>query len=118
VLAGVLEEGWLWVATFSVFLGVRLLRSGIIAGGALNAWKRLVAKVPAVVRIVALWVVARVVTDALVKGFVDSYTGVALVVIGGVVVVFILFPGTPPPEEVPPDTAAPGAGGPVPAGAG
>jgi hypothetical protein len=103
VLAGVLEESWLWIASFSAFLGVRLLRSGVIAPGPLDVWKQWAARVPAVVRVVLLWVVARVVTDALVKGFIDSYTGVALVVIGGAVVVFLIFPGTP-------RTAAPGAG--------
>jgi hypothetical protein len=96
VLAGVLEEGWLWVAAFGTFLGVRLLRSGIVAAGALDSWKRLMARVPAVARVVLLWIVARVVTDALVKGFIGSYTGVALVVIGGAIVVFLIFPGTPP----------------------
>jgi hypothetical protein len=116
VLAGILEEGWLWVATFSVFLGVRLLRSGVIVAGPVATWKRMVAKVPAIVRAVALFVIARVMADALVKGIVESYTAMALVIIGGVILVFILFPGTPPPEEEsPPDTAA---SGPVPAGAG
>jgi hypothetical protein len=118
VLAGVLEEGWLWVAAFAVFLAVRLLRSGVIAAGALDTWKLLVARVPAVARAVLLWIVARVVTDALVKGFIDSYTGVALVVIAGAVMVFLIFPGTPR-VAVPPEGAGPSSGpAPAPAPAG
>lgn len=95
VLAGVLEEAWLWVAAFSVFLSVRLLRSGVISAPALETWKGRVAEVPAVARVVLLWIVSRVVADALVKGFIGSYTGMALVIIGGAVLVFLIFPGTP-----------------------
>jgi hypothetical protein len=115
VLAGVLERAWLWVVTFSLFLTLRLVRSGVVAPDAVDRWKRLVAKVPAVARLVALWVVARVVTDAMVRGFIGSYTGMAVVVLVGAAVVFAVFPGTPRHPE-------PGAGerspssGPAPAG--
>jgi len=107
VLAGVLERLWLWILAFGVFLTVRLLRSGVLAVGPLNVWKTVVARVPAVVRVVLLWIIARVTTDALAGQFIDSYTGVALVVIAGAVVVFLIFPGTPRPVPGEPSVAPP-----------
>ncbi len=110
VLAGVLERLWLWVLAFGVFLTVRLLRSGVLAVGPLNIWKTLVVRVPAVVRVVLLWIIARVTTDALAGQFINSYTGVALVVIAGAVVVFLIFPGTPRPVPGDPSPSAPPQG--------
>lgn len=94
-LAGILERAWLWVVAFGVMLGVRLLRSEVIARGAVRRWKEVTARLPAAARLVALWVLARVVTDALSKGVIESYTAMALFVIAGVVGVFMVFPGTP-----------------------
>jgi hypothetical protein len=109
-LAGVFEHTWVWVASFSIMLTVRLLRSGLVAAGLVDGWKRVVDKVPAVVRLGGLWLLARVVTDALSNGTIGSYTGVALFVLGGVVVVFLVFPG----NATRPDAAgAPNAPGPA-----
>lgn len=107
VLAGVLEQLWLWVVAFGVFMSVRLLRSGVLAVAPLEAWKVLVARVPVVVRVVVLWIVARVLTDALAAQLIDSYTGVALAVLAGAILVFLIFPGTP--AETADSAAAPPA---------
>ena len=95
VLAGVLEHPWLWVLSLVVMVSVRVLRSGVVASDSLDRWKRLVNRVPAAVRLGLLWLLARLVTDALSNGAIGSYTGVALFVLGGVVTVFAVFPGSP-----------------------
>lgn len=102
VLAGVLERAWLWALAFGTLFTVRLLRSGVIAAPQIDRWKRITAAVPSFVRIVVLFLVIRVMTDALAQRVITSYTGVALVVIAGAVMV--LFPGTP---AGPVPTAAP-----------
>lgn len=112
-LAGVLEHTWVWVLSFGVMVTVRALRSGVVAGGPVDQWKRVVDKVPAAVRLGLLWLLARLVTDALSNGTIGSYTGVALFVLGGVVTVFLVFPGSPSK----PAGAAPSAGGAGAAGA-
>jgi hypothetical protein len=94
-LAGVFEHTWVWVASFSTMLAVRVLRSGLVAARLVDGWKRVADKVPAVVRLGGLWLLARVVTDALSNGTIGSYTGVAMFVLGGAVVVFLVFPGNP-----------------------
>ncbi|HVF15100.1 MAG TPA: hypothetical protein VM942_10900 [Acidimicrobiales bacterium] len=120
VLAGVLEHPWLWVLSLVVMVSVRVLRSGVVASDPLDRWKRLVDRVPAAVRLGLLWLLARLVTDALSNGTIGSYTGVALFVLGGVVTVFAVFPGSPagPAERddaavpaVPADPVGPGSSG-------
>ena len=98
-LAGILERAWLWALAFAVMLAVRLLRSEVVAAGAVHRWKTVTARAPAAARLVALWVLARVVTDALSNGVIESYTAMALFVITGVVGVFVVFPGTPAPPR-------------------
>lgn len=109
-LAGILERAWVWLVAFGVMLGVRLLRSEVVAAAAVRRWKAVTARAPAAVRLVALWVVARVVTDALWDGVIGSYTAMALFVIAGVVVVFVVFPGTPATPRA--ERPAPAGGGP------
>ena len=101
-LAGILERAWVWLLAFGVMLGVRLLRSEVVAAAAVRRWKVVTARAPAAVRLVVLWVVARLVTDALSSGVIESYTAMALFVIAGVMVVFVVFPGTPAPSQPPP----------------
>lgn len=105
VLSGVLERAWLWALGFATLFTVRLLRSGVIAVPAVERWKRTTARVPAVVRLVVLFLVTRVMTDALAQGVITSYTAIALVVMVGAVLIFAVFPGTPAP-----DAATPAAG--------
>lgn len=109
-LAGILERAWVWLVAFAVMLGVRLLRSEVVAAAAVRRWKAVTARAPAAVRLVALWVVARLVTDALSDGVIGSYTAMALFVIAGVVVVFVVFPGTPATARA--ERPAPAGGGP------
>lgn len=94
-LAGVLEHAWVWVLSFVVMVTVRMLRSGVVASGPVDRWKAVVDRVPAAVRLGVLWLLARLVTDALSNGTIGSYTGVAVFVLGGVVTVFLVFPGSP-----------------------
>lgn len=105
-LAGVLEHTWVWVLSFVVIVSVRVLRSGVVASGVVDQWKRVVERVPAAVRLGLLWLLARVVTDALSNGTIGSYTGVAVFVLGGVVTVFLVFPGSPTRPRDPTDSAA------------
>lgn len=98
VLAGVLERAWLWALAFGTLFVVRLLRSGVIAAAVVERWKRTTARVPAVVRLVVLFLVVRLMTDALAQGVITSYTAIGLVVIAGAVLVFAVFPGTPAPR--------------------
>lgn len=95
VLAGILEHAWLAGLAFAVFLLVRLLRSGVVPVPGLDDWKRSAARLPAAVRLVVLWVIARVATNAVAGGTISSYTGLALFVIVGSVVVWAVFPGSP-----------------------
>lgn len=106
VLAGVLQHAWLWVAAFGVFLTIRLLRSGVISPPVVDAHKRLAQRMPAVFRLLTLWLLARVVANFLSNGAISSYTGLALFVIVGTAIIYGIFPGpptTPPPDPPPPD---------------
>jgi hypothetical protein len=98
-LAGLFEHVWVWALSFTVMISVRVLRSGVVARDLVDRWRRVVDRVPAVIRLVALWFLARLVTDALANGTIGSYTGVALFVLGGVVTVFLVFPGSPAPAR-------------------
>ena len=104
VLGGVLERVWLWALAFGTLFTVRLLRSGVIAAPQIDRWKRITGAVPSFIRVVVLFLVIRVMTDALAQKVITSYTGVALVVIAGAVIVFAMFPGSP---AGPVPTAAP-----------
>lgn len=124
-LAGILESVWIWILALSVFLGVRVLRSDLVRLAPLETWKRVTSRAPAWARLVALWLIARVLTDALSTKTISSYTGLALFVCAGVLLAFAVFPGAPgagpagrsTDPEAPTDADPPG-GSPLPSGPG
>jgi len=95
-LAGILERAWLWAVAFAVLLAVRLLRTGLVSVAGLATWQRMAAALPAWARLIALWLVSRVVVQGVSSDLIGSYTGLAIFVLGSVVVVFAVFPGEPP----------------------
>lgn len=122
IMAGILEHWWLWVLSFVVFLGLRLLRSLRLPG--VSRYQEIVARVPLVLRLVGLWLLARVITNALSNEQIGSYTGMALTVLAGAALIWVVFPGQaakpdhhsggmgpapgPPPPPPPPPRAAAG----------
>lgn len=94
VLAGVIERWWVAGVLFAVFLGLRLLRAGLIVPR-LDGWRRTAERVPVLLRLA----VALLVVDTLRRAFVDEYdmtfTRLALYLAVSVVVLFLLLPGTP-----------------------
>ena len=95
VMAGILETRLLWFGTFAVFLAVRFLRSGTIRFGLLNQWKVTAARVPVVVRLGCMWLGAALYRTLLTNEAIGSYQAMAFVVIGGVILAFLIFPGQP-----------------------
>lgn len=94
-LAGVLEFAWSWIVTFAVLLVVRVLRSPLVRWPVLDGWKRLTARAPAWLRLVVVWLIGRLVIDAVSQEVITSYTGLAMFVLGGVLLAFVVFPGQP-----------------------
>jgi hypothetical protein len=95
-LAGILERAWLWAVAFAVLLTVRLLRTGLFSVAGLATWQRIAAALPAWARLIALWLVSRVVVQGVSSDLIGSYTGLAVFVLVSIVVVFVVFPGEPP----------------------
>ncbi len=95
VMAGILETRFLWLIAFTVFLGVRLLRSGSIRFGLLDRWKTIADRVPVVVRLGGMWFGAALYRTLLTNDAIGSYRAMAFVVMAGVVVSFVIFPGRP-----------------------
>jgi|GEM_PF-2268097 len=97
VLAGIVESLPMWLLIFGAFLLVRLVRSRVIRVRRLERWRIAVARVPAPLRLVGLWLVASVAAQSALIG---SYSSMAWVVFGGVFLLFLLFPGEPEVESV------------------
>jgi hypothetical protein len=95
VLSGILETRLVWIGYFAAFLVVRLLRSGTIRFGLLNQWKMVAAKVPVVARLGSMWLAAAVYRTLLTNQAIGSYRAMSFVVMAGVVVAFLIFPGQP-----------------------
>lgn len=93
VLSGILETRVLWGSYFGAFLVVRLLRSGTVRFGLLDRWKEIAARFPVVARLGFLWIGAALYRSSLTSEAVSSYRAMALVVLIGVVLSFIIFPG-------------------------
>ncbi len=87
----------MWLLIFGAFLLVRLVRSRVIRVRRLERWRIAVARVPAPLRLVGLWLVASVAAQSALIG---SYSSMAWVVFGGVFLLFLLFPGEPEVESV------------------
>jgi hypothetical protein len=105
-LAGILEQGWLWIAAFTTFATMGLVRAGLVLIEPVERWKQLTARIPSIVRLATAWILARVVTDGLSNDTIRTYTGLAVFVLAGSLVVFALFPG--PPVHASARTSAPG----------
>lgn len=114
VLAGILEHVWLAALAFGVFLMLRLLRSDVLDLPGIAEWKALTARAPAAVRLIVLWVLARVGTNALSNDTITSYTGLAIMVVVGSILVWIVFPGQPRDPNPPSDDDAKGPNPPPP----
>lgn len=94
-LAGLLESLLMAGVAFAVFFVVRLLRSDQLRVPALDAWRELTDRAPAWARLLGLWLLSRVASDAVGNELIGSYTALAVVVLVSVVVVLVLFPGPP-----------------------
>ena len=99
VMAGILETRWLWLVAFGVFLVVRLLRSGTVGFGLLDRWKAIADRVPVVVRLGCMWLGAALYHTLLTNEAIGSYRAMAFVVMAGVVVAFVIFPGQPTGDD-------------------
>lgn len=98
-LAGILEQLWLWFAAFGVLLAVRLLRTTPQHLPWLERWRRVAAVLPAWARLIALWLLSRMVVEAISNDVIGSYTALSIFVLGSIVVVFAVFPGEPRPDD-------------------
>ena len=94
-LAGVMEHTWLWFLTAGVFFVVRALRSGLVVVPPVEWWKPWAARIPVVVRLGLVWLGASVFRSVVTDNVVSSYASMAVVVVIGVVLAFVLFPGDP-----------------------
>lgn len=102
VLSGILETRLLWFSFFAVFLVIRLLRSGTVRIPALEAWKGIANRIPVVVRLGIVWLSAIVYRSVLSNNAIGSYRSMAFIVLAGVVVGFLIFPGQPRPRPTKP----------------
>lgn len=102
-MAGILERAWLWVAVFLILLTIRLIHTGLITVPGLPQWQQAVSLAPAWARLIALWLLSRVIVSGLSPDLIGSYTALAIFVLVSIVAVFAVFPGEPlPPEDTTP----------------
>jgi hypothetical protein len=112
VLSGILETLPLWLTFFGAFFLIRMLRSGTVRVAPLEQWKVLVNRIPLVARLGLVWLGAVLYRSLLSNDFIGSYRTMAIVVLVGVVIGFIIFPGRPAPRA-PEGEAAPPVGAPA-----
>ncbi|MEM7274080.1 MAG: hypothetical protein AAF547_13430 [Actinomycetota bacterium] len=103
VLSGILETLPLWLMFFGAFLAIRLLRSGTIRLPPVERWKVIANRAPVVVRLGLIWLAAILYRSFLSNDLIGSYRTMAFIVLIGVVIGFVVFPGRP---ATPPAAAA------------
>lgn len=94
-LTGILSTWWIFLLAFGAFFLVRVIRSGAVVIEPIEAWKRLTARVPFVVRLLVLWFAAQIARDAVNNNDIKSFTGLAVFVVVGTLAIFLIFPGEP-----------------------
>ncbi len=97
VLSGILETRGLWFTFFAAFLVIRFLRSGTVRLPPVERWKQLANRVPVVVRLGLTWLAAVLYRSLLSNDVIGSYRTMAIIVLVGVVLGFLIFPGRPRP---------------------
>jgi hypothetical protein len=101
-LSGLFDNWLLPVVAFAVFFTLHLVRKGIIPVP-LEWWKRLVARVPLLVRMGIGFLILSSLRDAFAGEYDSNFAPLASYLIGSVVLLVVLLPG--PPLDTGPGTA-------------
>ncbi len=97
VLAGLIQAWWVALLYFTELLLLRALSLGLLPPR-VDAWRRLVARIPLALRLAVALLTVRAVASALV-GRSESFTPMALFVASAVAALYLLMPGQPLPRE-------------------
>jgi hypothetical protein len=95
LLAGLLDTWWIALVMFGTMSIVRSLRSGLIPIRA-TAWRRLMSRVPALIRLAAVMGLSAVMGSVLIEMQLErgSFVGLALFLLVPIALLYVLMPGT------------------------
>jgi hypothetical protein len=97
MLAGMIEVWWLGVLFFTEFLVLRALSLGLLPPR-INGWRRLVARMPLILRLAVALLVVQSLASVLISRSL-SFTPMALFVASAVAMLYVLVPGEPLEER-------------------
>jgi hypothetical protein len=93
MLAGLVQAWWVAVLFFVEFFLLRALSAGLVPPR-LDRWRRLVARIPLVVRLAAALLTVQTIASSFIRPT-DSFTPTAMFIVVAVAVLYLLVPGAP-----------------------